>query len=313
MSTTYPTFDLDLKPHAGRIGAVIHNVKLSPDLDQAVLSSIKQALLHYKVIFFRGQEHLDDSSQEAIATLFGDVVSHPTVPSKGGTSHVLELDSEHGGRANSWHTDVTFDVAYPKISVLRGVKIPAAGGDTVWANAEAAYEDLPEDLRALADKLWALHTNDYDYATHRVTQVTPEDIQRFKTLFTSTVYETEHPVVRVHPETGKRSLLLGHFVKRLVNHTGGDSQHLISILQNHVIRLENTARWQWTQGDVAIWDNRATQHYAINDYGTQHRIVRRVTVAGEVPVSVDGQLSRSLSITANPQAANNPKVLEKAA
>ncbi len=313
MSTTYPTFDLDLKPHAGRIGAVIRNIKLSTDLDPAVVSNIKQALLHYKVIFFRDQDHLDDASQEAFATLFGDVVSHPTVPSKGGTSHVLELDSEHGGRANSWHTDVTFDVAYPKISVLRGVKIPAAGGDTVWANAEAAYEDLPEDLRALADKLWALHTNDYDYTTHRVTQVSPEDIQRFKSLFTSTVYETEHPVVRVHPETGKRSLLLGHFVKRLVNHTGGDSQRLISILQNHVIRLENTARWQWAQGDVAIWDNRATQHYAINDYGTQHRIVRRVTVAGEVPVNVDGQSSRSLRITANPQAANSPKALEQAA
>jgi alpha-ketoglutarate-dependent taurine dioxygenase len=97
--------------------------------------------------------------------------------------------------------------------------------------------------------------------------------------------------VRVHPETRERALVLGHFVKKLVGYSSTDSQHLLSVLQEHIIRLENTVRWRWTQGDVVIWDNRATQHYAINDYGDQHRVVRRVTLAGDVPISVDGRRS----------------------
>ena len=120
-----------------------------------------------------------------------------------------------------------------------------------------------------------------------------------------TVYETRHPVVHVHPETGERNLLLGHFIKRFEGLNASDSAQLFSVLQNHVIRLENTVRWRWQAGDVAIWDNRATQHYAINDYGDAHRVMRRVTVDGDVPVSVDGELSRSLSVTPrNAEAAN---------
>ena len=111
-------------------------------------------------------------------------------------------------------------------------------------------------------------------------------------MFTSRLIETEHPLVRVHPETGERSLVSGHFIKRFVGYNGQDSRSLLELFQNHITRLENTVRWRWSEGDVAIWDNRATQHYAINDYGDQHRVVRRVTVAGDVPVSVDGQRSR---------------------
>ncbi|CAG7654954.1 TauD/TfdA family dioxygenase [Paenibacillus allorhizosphaerae] len=110
-------------------------------------------------------------------------------------------------------------------------------------------------------------------------------------VFTSTVYETEHPVVRVHPETGERTLVLGHFVKKIVGLSSIDSAHLLSVLQGHVTRLENTVRWRWAAGDVVIWDNRASQHYAINDYGDQHRIVRRVTVDGDVPISIEGKRS----------------------
>jgi len=110
-------------------------------------------------------------------------------------------------------------------------------------------------------------------------------------VFTSTVYETEHPIVRVHPVTGERSLILGGFLQRLVGYPQSDSAHSIAILQGHVTRPEHTVRWHWSAGDVAMWDNRATQHYAINDYGTQPRIVWRVTVAGDTPVSVDGRRS----------------------
>lgn len=282
--------ELEIRPIAGRIGAEIGSVRLSADLDASTVQAIRQALLKYKVIFFRGQQHLDDAGQEAFARLLGNPVAHPTVPVKQNTGYILELDSNHGGRADSWHTDVTFVDAYPQASILRAVVVPEAGGDTVWANTAAAYEHLPAELRNLADRLWALHTNDYDYAVSRA-EVSQEALSRHKNVFASTVYETEHPLVRVHPETGERTLILGHFVKKIVGLPASDSAHLFTVLQEHVTRLENTVRWRWTAGDVAIWDNRATQHYAVNDYGDQHRIVRRVTVDGDVPVSVDGRRS----------------------
>nr|WP_315463166.1 TauD/TfdA family dioxygenase [uncultured Rhodoferax sp.] len=280
---------LVVTPLAGRVGALIEGVRLSGDLAPETFAAIHQALLKHKVVFFRGQHHLDDASQQAFASLWGDVVAHPTVPSRNGTQ-ILELDSQHGGRANSWHTDVTFDVDYPKVSVLRGVTIPESGGDTVWSNTAAAYDELPEELRALADRLWAIHSNDYDYAA---TRVEPDDAgaQHYREVFRARLIEAQHPLVRVHPETGERTLVAGHFVKRFAGYNTHDSDRLFEIFQHHITRLENTVRWQWTTGDVAIWDNRATQHYAINDYGKQHRVVRRVTVRGEVPVAVDGRRS----------------------
>ncbi|MGG4385294.1 TauD/TfdA family dioxygenase [Priestia megaterium] len=283
---------LEVYPIAGQIGAEIRGIHLSSDLDTTTVNAIKKALLQYKVIFFRGQKHLDDTGQEAFAKLFGEPEAHPTVPIKEGSNYLFELDSEHGGRANSWHTDVTFIDTYPKASILRAVVVPESGGDTVWANTAIAYQNLPTELRNLADKLWAVHTNDYDYGGRHPNR-SQEDLEPHRKVFASTVYETEHPVVRIHPETGERTLVLGHFVKKIKGLSSSDSAHLFSILQDHVTRLENTVRWHWEAGDIAIWDNRATQHYAINDYGEKHRIMRRVTLVGEVPVSVEGQTSKT--------------------
>lgn len=158
---------VEVAPIAGRIGAEIRGVRLSADLDEQTSSAIKQALLKYKVIFFRGQNHLDDAGQESLAGLLGQAVAHPTVPIKQGTDYLLELNSAHGGRADSWHTDVTFVDAYPQASILRAVIVPESGGDTVWANTAAAYDHLPAELRNLADRLWALHTNEYDYGAQK--------------------------------------------------------------------------------------------------------------------------------------------------
>jgi alpha-ketoglutarate-dependent sulfate ester dioxygenase len=144
-----------------------------------------------------------------------------------------------------------------------------------------------------------LHTNEYDYQARR-TGATPEDLRYYREIFTSTVYETEHPLVRIHPETGERTLLLGHFVKKIIGLSSFDSAHLFQVFQEHITRHENTVRWRWAVGDVAVWDNRATQHYAINDYGDQYRLVRRVTVDGDVPVGVDGRRSVTRSKVARP-------------
>ena len=291
--------DLDIHAVGGRIGAEIRSVRLGPDLDDSTIAAINAALLRHKVIFFRGQSHLDDIAQEAFASRFGETVAHPTVPSVTGSNRLLELDSKNGTRANSWHTDVTFVEAYPKISILRGVVIPPTGGDTVWANTVEAYKRLPDPLRALADSLWAIHTNTYDYAANRSGPATDAE-RAYREQFTSTVYETEHPVVRVHPETGERSLVLGHFVQRFVGLSQSDSDRLKALFHDHVTRLENTVRWRWTSGDVAIWDNRATQHYAVADYDESvRRVVRRATVHGDVPVSIDGRRSRALRSALN--------------
>ncbi|AZE86944.1 TauD/TfdA dioxygenase family protein [Pseudomonas orientalis] len=283
---------LGIHPVAGRIGAEIRGIKLSGHLDAATVDAIQHALVQYKVIFFRQQSHLDDQSQEAFAHLLGEPIAHPTVPVRDGTRFLMELDGTRGQRANSWHTDVTFVDAYPKASILRSVLAPASGGDTVWANTSAAYNDLSVELRALADNLWAIHSNEYDYAALKP-DVAVERLEEYRKVFTSTVYETEHPVVRVHPVSGEKTLLLGHFVKRLKGYSQADSTQLFNLLQSHVTRLENTVRWRWNSGDVAIWDNRATQHYAVDDYGTQERIVRRVTLKGDVPVGVQGQTSKT--------------------
>ena len=172
----------------------------------------------------------------------------------------------------------------------------------MWANTVAAYETLPPVLRGLADQLWALHSNVYDYAATRP-NATARQVQRYETVFKSTVYETEHPVVQVHPLTGERAIILGYFVRGLLGVSSADSAHLFAMLQDHLTRLENIVRWRWSTGDVVIWDNRATQHKAIDDYGDQPRIVRRVTIDGPVSVGIDGRHGKGRNSNAQVAAA----------
>ena len=288
---TYAYQHIQVQPIGGRIGAEIQGVNLSAELSDEVVYEINQALLQHKAIFFKGQQHLDDTEQEAFAARLGTPLNHPTVPVKNGSAHILEIDSR-GARADAWHTDISFIDAYPKASILRSVVAPQVGGNTVWANTSTAYADLPQELKILADSLRTVHSNNYDYAAKA--SVPPEVLARYKDFFNSTEYETEHPLVRVHPETGEKTLLLGSFFKNFVGFSQQESRRLYELFQSYVEKLENIVSWRWSEGDIAIWDNRATQHRAINDYGDQHRVVRRVTLEGDVPVGVDGQSSRVL-------------------
>ncbi|MED1467570.1 TauD/TfdA family dioxygenase [Bacillus salipaludis] len=284
---------LIIVPVAGRIGAEIQGVQLSGNLEPGILNEIKQALNEHKVVFFKGQNHLTDESQEAFAKLLGEPYVHPTVPVKNNTNYIFELDSQVGAKANHWHTDVTFVPEVPKYSILRGVTIPEVGGDTVWANTNTAYEDLPEGLRKLADTLWGIHSNEYDYAQFKRSDSEVNEVTRkYRAVFESTVFKTRHPVVHVHAETGKKHLLLGGFAGKLEGYSTSESERLLSIFDSYVSRLENTVRWKWTEGDVVIWDNLATQHYAVADYGDSHRVVRRVTVGKNVPVNQENEVSR---------------------
>jgi alpha-ketoglutarate-dependent taurine dioxygenase len=291
---------LEIVPLAGRIGAEVRGVRLSGDLPAATVQQIQQLLLRHRVLFFRGQHHLDDASHQAFGRLFGELEAHPTVPAPEGTTF-LELDSQHGGRADSWHVDVTFKAAYPKACVLRAVKLPPYGGDTVWASTVAGYESLPPSLKLLAEQLWAVHGNDYDYAeSYRHPHASEQEIrgrEAYRKTFVRKVIEAEHPVVHIHPETGEKALLLGHFAKHIKGLRAQESVALLQVFNERVTRLENTVRWRWAEGDVAMWDNRATVHYAINDYGDAHRVMRRVTISGDRAVAVDGR--RSVDLTAD--------------
>ncbi|WP_405595584.1 TauD/TfdA family dioxygenase [Streptomyces sp. NBC_01410] len=277
----------DIRRIGGRIGAEILGVDISTELEPAVVSEINAALLEHKALFFRGQE-LDDAAQLRFASLFGELTTaHPTVPSAEGQPHILAVDGDEGIRANQWHTDVTFLRTPPKASTLRSLVVPPYGGNTLIANSAAAYRDLPDALRELADRLWAVHTNAYDYAEPK-----SEKAAEHRRQFVSRRYRTEHPVVRVHPESGERGLFIGGFAQSLVGLSPSESRDILRILQSYVTRPENVVRWSWAPGDLVLFDNRITQHYAPDDYGDLPRLLHRVTVAGDVPVGVDGSLSR---------------------
>lgn len=305
--------DLRVVKQGENIGARVDGVRLGR-LDAETAAAVNEALGAHKVLFFRGQHHLDDESQFAFAESLGVPTSpHPTLSFDG--SRVMRLDSVGGGGANQWHTDVTFVDRVPKASILRAVELPAYGGTTTWASTVAAYQELPKPLQRLADSLWAMHSNEFDYAQIdpaklAALQANRDAVLKYAAEFHSTHFEVHHPVVRVHPETGERALLLGAFVKRILDVTGSESQALFRIFQDRITRLENTVRWNWELGDVAMWDNRATQHYAVSDYGDQRRRMHRITLAGDIPVSVNGEHSRVVSGDATDYSViDNPKPL----
>jgi alpha-ketoglutarate-dependent taurine dioxygenase len=199
--------NVDVKPVTARVGAEIAGIALSGDLPSAAIDAITAALLHHKVLFFRGQQHLTDAEQERFSLRLGKLVAHPTQGPKAGTAAILELDaSRGGGRADNWHTDVTFVDAYPQISILRGVVIPEVGGDTIWSNTVEAYKGLPPELKAAVDQLWTIHTNGYDYAALRP-HANEQETRHFNEVFSSVVYETEHAFT-LRPESARSSSAL---------------------------------------------------------------------------------------------------------
>lgn len=277
-------------PLSARIGAQVSGVRLGSDLAPETVEHIRQAVLFYKVVFFRGQDCLHDRSQHGFASLFGTPTrQHPIGPAGNDIGGMFVFDSRYV-RANVWHTDSSYVADYPGFSILRAVTVPKYGGDTVWANTAAAYACLPTKLAALADGLWAVHNNLYGYGATTQGRASAAE-RKFHRTYETVHFETEHPVVRVHPETGERCLVLGEFAHAFVDIPQEYGVLLRELFHRSITLPENTVRWHWEPGDVAIWDNRATQHIALDDYGDVPRRLHRVTVDGEVPVSVHGRPS----------------------
>ncbi|MFE3030415.1 TauD/TfdA dioxygenase family protein [Streptomyces canus] len=283
---------IEIRKVTANIGAQVFGVDLAKPLDEETATALRDALNTHKALVF-SDVHLDDEGQQAFARHFGELTTaHPTVPAVDGAPNVLPVDSEGGRAANHWHTDVTFVLNPPQASTLRSLTIPPYGGETLIANSAAAYRDLPEPLRRLADDLWAEHTNDYDYAVPEETLDEEQAARRAQ--FTSIKYRTAHPVVRVHPLTGERGLFIGGFAQRIVGLSKDESRKLLDLLQSYVIRPENLLRHRWSENQLVLFDNRITQHYAVDNYDGLPRRLHRVTVAGDVPVGIEGKESYSI-------------------
>ena len=283
---------IEIQKVTAHIGARISGVDISKPLDEETAAAIREALNVHKALVF-DDVNLDDAGQQAFVRHLGDVTTaHPTVSSVDGVPNVLPVDSERGRAANHWHTDVTFVLNPPQASTLRSLTIPPYGGETLIANSAAAYRQLPDALRQLADTLWAEHTNDYDYAVPEEELDEQQAAQRAQ--FTSIKYRTVHPVVRVHPLTGERGLFIGGFAQRIVGLSPGESRKILDLLQAYVTRPENILRHRWSQNQLVLFDNRITQHYAVDNYDGLPRRLHRVTVAGDVPVGIEGKESYSI-------------------
>jgi alpha-ketoglutarate-dependent taurine dioxygenase len=289
--TTATTTQLDIVPLSGTIGAEIRNIDLHHQLDPETLGAVRQALLDYKVIFFPGQ-HLSPAEHKEFAAAFGPItVAHPVIPGIEEHKEVFEIDytkaralvggtgSDYDDREN-WHTDVTFVETPPLGSILNAIVIPSAGGDTLWADTQAAYEGLSPAIRQFVDGLTAVHDGTRSFA--KVLSAVGKGEWDGKE-FTELV-QVEHPVVRTHPETGRRNLFVNPgFTKRIVGLTARESDAILQFLYRHMSTPEYVVRYRWEEGDLGFWDNRTTMHYAIHDYGSAHRVIQRVTIRGDKP------------------------------
>ncbi|MEV8504830.1 TauD/TfdA family dioxygenase [Actinoplanes sp. NPDC051475] len=277
--------DLDIRRVGGRIGAVITGADLATELTDDVFAQVKAALLAYKVLVFRDQD-ITDAHQLAFAGRFGPLTQkHPMMRTAEDNPQVIPVDGEDQ-RANHWHTDISFTTTPSLGTTLRSVVLPPYGGNTLVANAEAGYKALPAELREIADRLWAVHTNHAEQP-----RLGTERGDEVRKAFLAARFETAHPVVRVHPESGEPCLFLGGFAQRLVGMTVRESRPILDVLQSYVRRPDHVVRWTWQPGDVLIFDNRNTQHYAVDDYDDHKRVLNRVSITGDVPVGLDGKSS----------------------
>lgn len=287
---------IEITPLTLHIGAEISGVDLSLPLNADTRQAINDAFLKWKVVFFRDQ-NLDHAGHVAFArqmgdptighAVFGHIEDYPEIYS------VAKFRTAQTHRAakmqrpwTGWHTDITAAHNPPKASILRGVTIPPYGGDTLWTNLAVAYQGLSETMRGFVDGLRGIHRFEAPVGANKNADYN-ESVRRRE-------LETEHPIVRIHPETGERLLFVSpSFLKSIVGLTPRESQQMLEMLWDHIVRTEFTVRFKWQPGDIAMWDNRATAHLAPSDIFESDfdRQLYRITLVGDVPVGIDGRAS----------------------
>ncbi|MGC0417202.1 alpha-ketoglutarate-dependent taurine dioxygenase [Embleya sp. AB8] len=308
---TDPTIaGLVVRPMATRIGAEISGVDLSDPLDDEVADAIWSAVLRWKVVFFR-EQHLDHAGHVALARRFGAPILSPSrgdaspaafpqvqsmvdrleLAERYGQDRAQWLDRRRHTLLRDWHSDLTPWIDPPAATMLRAEAAPPYGGDTTWANLAAAYAGLSEPLRRLAESLRAEHRRGVGYLPLPGHDAYAQELQERPVV-------SIHPLVRVHPETGERVLLVNpYYVERFVELSRAESRALLELFVDQATRPEYTVRFPWEPGSIAFWDNRATIHLAAQDrdHLDSPRILHRVMLAGDVPVGVDGTPSTAVA------------------
>jgi taurine dioxygenase len=273
--TEYDAFAV--RPIGTCIGGEIQGVDLAQPVGAALHADLHQALLDWKVIFFRDQR-ISPEQQRDFARMWGELEVHPFLPA-GDLPEVVRFakDDATRGYENIWHSDVTWRQVPSLGSVLRAIEVPPVGGDTLWADMAAAYAGLPEDVRTRIDGLTAVH----DFAGSFGQAMSAEELEKTRLEYPP----AEHPVVRTHPETGQRAIYVNEiFTSHIVGLEPDESDELLRYLCAQARIPEYQCRFRWEPDSIAFWDNRSAQHYAVSDYWPAHRVMERVTIIGDVPV-----------------------------
>ena len=267
---------ISVSPIGATIGAEIGGVDLAK-LDDATFAEIRRAWLAYKVVFFRDQA-IGAEEQIAFALRFGELEAHPFLDAHADHEQIVRFEKgeEFSGYENLWHSDVSWREIPALGAVLRAIEVPERGGDTLFGDMVAAYEGLDDDLKEAIDGLHAIH--DFTHTFGRI--LDEESLAERRKQFPP----ARHPVVRTHPETGRKILYVNPiFVSHIEDIEPEESQRLLDVLCRQAAVPEYQCRFRWRNGSVAFWDNRATQHYAASDYWPQRRVMERVAIIGDRP------------------------------
>lgn len=266
------------------IGAVVSGVDLALPLDAHIHAEIEAALLDRQVLFFRSQD-ITQQQQRDFGARFGPLHIHPIYPQSDAVPEIMILDTARNDlRDNAlWHSDVSFVENPPLGTVLVARELPEIGGDTLWLSAAAAYDGLPANLRAFLEGLTAIHDLAKSFPPERFGS-DPESLARLEEA-KRTNPPVSHPVIRTHPATGRKAIYVSEgFTTRIDGLDADASEALLGLLFRHLVKPEYQLRWRWRVGDVAFWDNRITQHYAVDDYRPHRRVMNRATIIGDRPV-----------------------------
>lgn len=283
MSVTSPA-SLATTPLSGTVGAQIDGLDLSEPLADDVTQAVRQAFVEHGVLVFRDQQ-LTPEQQVAFGHSFGELDFHPFVEMNRDYPEVLDVITVPDDRMNfggGWHCDVTF-MGEPDLgSILYAVEVPEFGGDTLFASQAAAYEALSDTMRSMVDGLTAVHTAGLQYTEGGTSTTSKAMVTRNAEQASEKV---EHPVVRTHPESGRKSIYVNRaFTTHIVGLKRTESQALLNFLFDHAVLERFTCRIRWEPGTLVMWDNRSVQHHALFDYAGQRRHMRRITVKGDRPV-----------------------------
>lgn len=275
---------LAVEPLTPLLGAEVSGMTLDADADDRTIAAVRQALLEHKVLFFRKQS-FDAGTLTQLARRFGDPTpAHPVEPSVEGHPEVLSLDSDEGARADVWHSDLTFQESPPLGAMLHAETVPVVGGDTVWVDMSAAYDAFSPAMQAFLDERTATHS-----PTKAGGYFAARDTTAGEKAAVTASASCSHPVVRIHPETGRRSLFVNPlFTDKIDGLRRRESDALLALVQDVATQPEHMLRWRWQTGDLAFWDNRCTMHYALRDFGSAPRRMIRVAIEGDRPVGPPG-------------------------